>query len=257
MHVNEKSVADRISVHFDDIILSQGFIQRFLAELLARSFLAVFCLALTISSLTVSLPAAEPVRQLAAPGLQVPDGSIPYALDEFQNKPLLIPIHHSVVVANHHAGANFAGSMTESFFYRPKVTVELSGEHARVQLHTELPVLYMHLAQDPEYASDTNTGNSVTLVLVRANVKKGKRILSTISFNSMGGHPKRSDGVVDVNIEHLPGGWIRITPQQPLSLDEYALMPIPNSAGEFAAVVFDFGINPSAPIPTDAIRPHP
>ena len=65
--------------------------------------------------------------------------------------------------------------MAESFFYRPKVTVELRGEHARVQLHSELPVLYLHLVEDPEYASEAQQGNGGTLVLVRAAVKKGKR----------------------------------------------------------------------------------
>jgi hypothetical protein len=222
-----------------------------------RSLLALLRLGLTIPALTVSLLAATPTRPLAAPGLQLPDASIPYALDEFQGKPLLVPIHHSHVTANNHSGANFAGAMAESFFYKPKVTVEVAGEHARVQLHSELPVLYLRLTPDPEYASEAQEGNGFTLVLVRATIKHGKRVLSTIHFNSLGGHAKRSDGVVDVDIEYLPGGWVRITPQQPLTLDEYAIMPIPHSASEFSTVVFDFGIDPAAPAADDAIHAQP
>jgi hypothetical protein len=231
--------------------------QHFHVENPVRSLLAVLCLGFTVPALTISVLAAAPSRPFAAPGLQLPDASIPYALDEFQGKPLLVPIHHSPVTANNHAGANFAGAMAESFFYRPKITVELAGEHARVQLHSELPVFYLRLTQDPEYASDAQEGSSFTLVLVRAKIKDGKRILSTIHFNSLGGHPKRSDGVVNVDIEHLPGGWVRITPQHPLTLDEYAIMPIPPSASEFAAVVFDFGIDPTAPVANDAIHAQP
>lgn len=219
-----------------------------------RSLFVGLYLTLTCAAFSIPLAPAASTRPLAAPGLQVPEGSIPYALDQFQGQPILVPIHHSVVAANNHAGANFAGAMAESFFYKPKVTVELSGEHSRVQLHTDLPVLYLHLSQDPEYASDAQKADGFTLVLVRATIKKGKRVLSTIHFNSMGHHPKRSNGTVDINIEPLPGGWIRITPQQPLTLTEYALMPIPNSPSLFAAVVFDFGIDLKAPIASDAIH---
>ena len=52
----------------------------------------------------------------AAPGLRVPGTAMPYALDSFAGKPELIPIQHSNVSGNNHAGTNVAGQLAGSFF---------------------------------------------------------------------------------------------------------------------------------------------
>ena len=81
----------------------------------------------------------------AAPGLHVPGTAMPYALDSFAGKPELIPIQHSNVSVNNHAGANAAGQLAGSFFFKPKGAAELRGETAAVTLHSRRPVLYFHI----------------------------------------------------------------------------------------------------------------
>lgn len=78
-----------------------------------------------------------------APGLTISNGGVPWALDTFQGKSELVPIHHSTVEVNNHKGANVAESLAGSFFYKPKLTVELAGLRARTVLHAAQPSIYL------------------------------------------------------------------------------------------------------------------
>ena len=89
------------------------------------------------------------------PGLKVPDRDIPYALDHFNGNPQLIPVHHSAVQINNHKGANVAGSLAGSFFYKPKMSFEVAGEHSRTTLHDLQPVFYLRGLQDPDGGDET------------------------------------------------------------------------------------------------------
>lgn len=215
-----------------------------------RYLFIALCLALTIPLLGAQV-AANTLR--VAPGLYVPSTSIPYALDEYHGQPELIPIHHSIVRVDNHNGANIAGELAGSFFYKPKITIDLNGQHARTQLHTSTPVFYFHAATDPDSSEDDPKSDTAVIALVRAHVKQDKRVLSTIRFTQFTEHAKRHDGVIASDIEKLPGGWFRVTPQAPMPPGEYAVMPIPRIASTFSTVVFDFGIDPHAPQAKDAV----
>ena len=90
-----------------------------------KRFAFVFCLL----SIPVMLVGQE--KPEAAPGLRVPGTAMPYALDSFAGKPELIPIQHSNVSGNNHAGANAAGQLAGSFFYKPKGATGLRGRRRR------------------------------------------------------------------------------------------------------------------------------
>lgn len=213
--------------------------------------LAIFlCLAFSLPTLFAQAAGDTP---LAALGLHVPASSIPYALDNFQGTPELVPIHHSTVIVDSHKGANFAGSLAGSFFYKPELTLELEGSHARAQLHSANPVFYLHMETDSDNSGNSPDSDTVTLALVRARIKHNRRVFSKVRFTQITGHAKRSDDVIDSEIEQLPGGWFRLHPKEPLSPGEYALMPIPRVQSTFSTAVFDFGIDSSAPQAKDAI----
>lgn len=74
------------------------------------------------------------------PGVKIPSHSTPWAVDVYEGKQQLMPIHHTNVLVNDHKGANIAGSLAGSFFYKPKMTIEINGEHARIALHSDKPV---------------------------------------------------------------------------------------------------------------------
>ena len=200
---------------------------------------------LLLSALTFASTAAhsqdipEPI-----PGVHITSGSYPWAVDVYQGKQQLVPIHHTNVGLNNHKGANVAGSLAGSVFYKPKMTTEIAGTQARVALHTDKPVFYLHL-MDEDSGGDTNLLSK--WALVRAKVDKDHRVLAQINFTQLTGNAKRSDAQVDIDIEKLPGAWIKITPKTPLSPGEYAILPIPQAANTFSTTVFDFTINPNAP----------
>jgi hypothetical protein len=208
-----------------------------------KRFAFAFCLV----CLPVTLVGQE--KPEAAPGLRVPGTSMPYALDSFDGKPELIPIQHSNVSVNNHAGANVAGELAGSFFYKPKATTELRGEEAAVTLHSRRPILYFHIDGD-----DDHNENLAGWAIVRAKADKDRRIVAQIRFTQLTGHGKHNDDIIDTKEAHLPDAWTTITPSEDLANGQYVLTPI-YKGNLFASTVYAFGIDPSAPEDELAIKP--
>ena len=201
---------------------------------------------------------AQPLPEVA-PGLQIPNGSgaLPLALDHFDGKPELVPVHHSTVEINNHKGANVAGSLAGSFFYKPKMTTEVAGLHARTAIHDVRPSFFVHLSDDADSGGDSANSDTATWGLVQAKINKDRRIFSKVVFTQLTGNAKRVEGVIDVDTQVVPGGWLKITPKASLVPGEYALMPILKTANTFATVVFDFSLYPAAPNAADAVVAKP
>jgi hypothetical protein len=188
-----------------------------------------------------------------APGLTISKGGIPWALDTFQGKPELVPIHHSTIEVNNHKGANVAGSLAGSFFYKPKLTTELAGIHARTVLHATQPAIYLHNEEDPDPGADSAASDTVVWAVSRATVTKDRRIFAKVQFTQLTGNARRSDGVVETTMETLPGGWLKLTPKVALEPGEYAVTPILKNQSTFSMVVFDFTLDPNGVNAPDAI----
>lgn len=201
--------------------------------------LSVLTFAIVYPSRAQNIP--EPI-----PGVQITNGSYPWAVDVYDGKQQLVPIHHTNVAVNNHKGANVAGSLAGSVFFKPKMTTEIDGAHARVALHTDKPAFYVHLMDD-DRGGDISTNLLAKWAIVRAKIDKDRRVLAQVNFTQLTGNAKRSDSQVDVDVEKLSEGWLKITPKEPLALGEYALQPVPTVANTFSTVVFDFTIDPKAP----------
>lgn len=197
---------------------------------------------------------AQGPAPLAAPGLPVPPSGLPYALDHFQGKPELVPIHHSTVDVNSHNGSNIAGSLAAGVFFKPKTTIELAGEHARTVLHDAMPAIFVHTLVDPDGAPAGPTGGA-EFAIVKAFANKDKRVFSEIRHTQLTGNAKRKDGAVETRSEALGDGWVKITPVTALPPGEYGFMPLPKNQNTFSTVVFDFAITPDGPNATDAVMP--
>ena len=189
---------------------------------------------------------AQGTPPVVAPGLSVPSTGLPYALDHYQGKAELVPMHHSTVDVNSHNGANVAGSLAGSFFYKPKTTIELAGEHARTVLHDQTPALFLHTLLDPDGAE---------FAIVKAVANKDKRVFSEIRHTQLTGNAKRKDGAVETRREALGDGWIKITPVAALPPGEYGFLPLPKNQNTFSTMIFDFAIAPDAPNAGDAVMP--
>lgn len=199
---------------------------------------------------------AQTTLPTVAPGLRIPNGSgaIPLALDQFDGKPELVPVHHSTVEVNNHAGANVAASLV---FAKAKMTTELPGLHARTPLHDSRPAFYVHVEVDPDSGGDSPNSDTSVWAIVQASINKDRRIFAKIQFTQITGHAKRAEGLIDTDTETLPGGWLKVTPKSPLAPGEYAITPVLKTPNTFSSVVFDFTLDPAAPNAADAIMATP
>lgn len=175
-----------------------------------RVFSAFFALMLLCTLSADAQNSPEPV-----PGVHIPSGSTPWAVDVYDGKQEIVPIHSTSIQLNNHRGANVAGSLAGSFFYKPKMTEEVSGTHARISLHTDKPVFYIYLPSDPK--RDSSSDIFASWAVSRATIKKDHRVFAQVRFTQLTGNAKRNDSEVDVSTEMLPDGWVRITPKAPLT----------------------------------------
>ncbi len=202
---------------------------------------------------------AEPRVQDAgvevAPGLSLVRRSVPVAVDTFEGKKELVPVHPSAVQLNQHKGANVTGGLLAGPFYKAKMTTELAGVSARTALHSGS---VMFFAPGPDESDPDAAGQPVMgWAIVHAAVVQDHRMLTTIKFTQLTGNAKRSDGQVEVTTEKLPRGWLKITPAAPLTPGEYALLPVPAQANVFSTSVYDFKVDPDAPNASDAVTAAP
>ncbi|MDP9038411.1 MAG: hypothetical protein M3O02_03935 [Acidobacteriota bacterium] len=194
-----------------------------------------------------------------APGLRIPNGSgaLPLALDHYEGKPELVVIHHSTVEVNNHTGANVAGSLAASVFYKPKMTTELAGLHARIALHDPRPSFFVHLLEDPDSSGDAANSDTAVWAIVAASETKDHRVFAKVQFTQLTGHAKRAQGSIESETERLGNGWLKITPKADLAPGEYAIMPVPRTPNTFSTVVFDFALDPTAANAPGALLPTP
>jgi hypothetical protein len=216
-----------------------------------RTYLLISALAFTTSQAFAQIPDPMP-----SPGLVVPRTALPYALDHFHTLPELVPIHHSSVEVNNHKGANLAGSLTGGIFYKPKMTIEVAGAHARSVIHDTKPTFYLHMLQDPDGKGDTESSESDVFAIIKAVPANDRRVFVQVRFAQLSGDAKKDDGLVGTTLERLPGGWIRLTPNEPLPPGEYAISPVFKAQNTFATMVYDFSLAPDAPNAVDAVYPQ-
>ena len=96
------------------------------------------------ATLALTLNAAMFQGPEVAPGLFIPHGGIPWALDIFAGAPELVPIHHSTVSVDNHRGSNLARS---AVFGKQKMTTQLDGLHANTRLHTTAPAFFVPVGE--------------------------------------------------------------------------------------------------------------
>lgn len=211
-----------------------------------RVLLVLFVFNLPFTQFVQAQSSPEPI-----PGVHIPNGNVPWAVDVYEGKQQIVPIHPTSIQLNNHRGANVAGSLAGSFFYKPKMTEEVSGTHARISLHTDKPVFYIYLPDDPK--RDTSSDIFAYWAVSRASIKKDHRVFAQVRFTQLTGSAKRNDSEVNVSTEMLSDGWVRITPKTTLTPGEYALQPISKTQNVFSTVVFDFSIDPKAPNALNAV----
>ena len=194
-------------------------------------------------------------------GLDLPDQDGVFVLDTFQGTPELIELQPVDLNMNQH---NRKGISTLNPLAGERATIELDGSHARIHLHVNDPAIFLSLdtgdtslpamahAMTVETNGNKDAANrkhgakspSSGFAIVRVDERKAVRIVGAIHISPTGNVTQNED-VIPAKSEVLPGKhWLKITPEAPLTIGEYALVEI-LSPSDISQSVWDFSVKPT------------
>lgn len=199
-----------------------------------------------------------------APGLRLPEDGGVYLLDTYQNQPQLAEIQQDSGEINKNMKSNILRAAINPIA-SARQSIELQGQHAKVQSHVGLPTLYVNGSQPAEPAASNGRqspqspqqpeGAVDRFKIVRMQVKGEKRIVGDIKI-AVYGKVSQEQKLVPTTSRELTGGWIQVRPVAPLSPGEYAIVEMLGKEG-MNLYVWDFGVNPNAPANVMAWKPDP
>jgi hypothetical protein len=220
--------------------------------------------------------AAERARSpQVAPGLRLPDEGGVFLLDTFENQPQLAELQQSGGELDKNDKNSKLSVLRAAInpLSGAKQAIELPGAHARTQSHTTIPSLYIDidLNAGPGLAGtskDEAASASARLAggeppplpaehfkIIRIEVKNGKRIAGAVKI-SPAGKTTTDEHLIAATATAMTGGWIKLTPAEPLTAGEYAVAEMMGKEG-MNIYVWDFGVNPSAPANPFIWKPDP
>lgn len=193
--------------------------------------------------------ADEREAPLVMPGLRLPNTGGVYLLDEFKSQPQLIELVQNGGELNKHTGRNILRAAINPLALSSTQTIELKGEHARVQSHVGQPAIFLNIDTtdntQPEFtqkASDKDQQPN-RYGIVRVENKKDVRIVGKLNV-AMYGKVSQKESWIPVTTAPL-GDWVKLTPSEPLQPGEYAVVELLEKK-QINLFVWDFGVNPSA-----------
>ena len=207
--------------------------------------------------------AAEARSPRVAPGLRLSDEGGVFLLDTYQNQPQLAEIQQSGSDLNRSTKSNILRAAINPLA-GAKQSIELPDAHANVQSHTAVPSLYINLnieADQGAPATAATPGEPLPLPpaerfkIIRVESKGNKRIAGAVK-TAVTGKSKTDERFVPATATPMTGGWIKITPVDPLPHGEYAVAEV-LANDSINLYVWDFGVNPNAPANSFALKPEP
>lgn len=187
-----------------------------------------------------------------APNLRLPESGGVFAVDSFHSTPQLIELVQTGSQTNDHTGTYLLLKTIDPIASR-RQTIEIPGPHAKVQLHTGHPYIYLNLDTDPD--TDTSEKRNVyeprpssdayIFQILKLGTSKNHRTLATTYINAADQSTDSAKSIQTIG-QLTPGNiWVKIQPKDDLPPGEYAVVLSLN--GKINSYVWDFGVNPSAP----------
>lgn len=197
-----------------------------------------------------------------APGLRLPDEGGIFLLDTYQNQPQLSELQQSGADLDKNTKSNTLRAAINPLA-GVKQTIELPEAHAKVQSHTAVPSLYINIDanEGAPATAQAATGEPPPLPpadrfkIIRVDVKGGKRVAGAIKI-AVTGKMKADERFAAATVTAMTGGWVKLTPTEPLTAGEYAVAEMLGKDG-MNLYVWDFGVNPNAPANASAWKPEP
>ena len=196
-----------------------------------------------------------------APGLRLPDEGGIFLLDTYENQPQLAELQQSGGELEKNTKSNILRSAINPLA-GAKQAIELPEAHAKIQSHTPVPSLYINIdtnvdsvATARDAAGEPPPPPAEHFKIIRLEVKGSKRMAGSVKIAVTG--KMKSDGrFVPATVATMTGGWIKLTPAEPLAPGEYAVAEMLGKEG-MNLYVWDFGVNASAPPNASAWKPDP
>jgi hypothetical protein len=181
-----------------------------------------------------------------------------WARDTFDRQPQLVQLRFLPTKINQHTGSNFLKANLAPFVYKPRMSIEVEGAAASVRLHDQHVIIYIRRfgddSEDAAPSSDTST--QTDLMLVRAESRKDRRIISNVAFTQITAKAARSSETIEFTMEKVGNtDWQKLTPNEPLPPGEYALVYMPRGQNLLPTQVFDFAVDPNAPANVSVVTP--
>ena len=202
-----------------------------------------------------------------APGLRLPEEGGIFLLDTYQNQPQLSELQQSGSDLQKNTKANILRAAINPLA-GAKQTIELPGAHAKIQSHTTVPSVFINININinsdenqgaPAIAQSTGEPPPLPLTerfkIIRVEVKGGKRIAGAVKI-AVTGKMKTDERFVASTATTMTGGWVKLTPTEPLASGEYAIAEMLGKEG-MNLYVWDFGVNPSGPANPSTLKPDP
>ncbi len=185
-----------------------------------------------------------------SPGLSLPGSGGVFLFDEFQGKPELAEIVQNGSELKKDAKKSVLRSAMNPL--STKEAFEIKGEHAQIQSHTPRPTIYIDIDEGPQ----NDAALSERFRLVRVEVRKDQRTVGNAKV-SLSGKVTEQNAFVPAEVAKLgTGEWIKLVPKQDLATGEYAVVEMLNPQ-EMNLYVWDFGVNPKAPLNPNTWQPVP
>jgi hypothetical protein len=220
-----------------------------------------------------------------APGLRLPEDSGVYLLDSFKGEPQIDEMQQAEGDINPNTRGNLIRGALNPIAGAKQI-IELDGEHATLKSHVAVPSIYINLDDDPslnqpppgETASAKPSQPSLDAPrveaqkpeqpqqpvqaivpfdrfrIVRVQVKSGKRIVGDFKRTATG-KVTQQQSAVKTTIDKVSGGWLKLTPTEPLTPGEYAVIETKGKDG-MNLYLWDFAVNPNAPANANPWKPE-
>jgi len=194
-------------------------------------------------------------RPMVAPGIHLPDDGGVFLLDVYQGRAGLYSLKpNEASIDKNTAGNILRGAINP--IASAKQTFELKGLHAEIQSHVPDPSIYFTLSPDANSVEDFSPAEAKEhLRIVRCESRNGNRVVGELQI-AVYGKAKERAAYIEAGVDPLSGPWLKIKPSAPLAPGEYALVELLGKEG-INLFVWDFGVNPAAPINKDSYTPNP
>jgi hypothetical protein len=214
----------------------------------------------TIKEIAKADEADEREAPLIVPGLRLPNTGGVFLLDTFKDQPQLVELIQNGSDLNKHTSRNVLRSVMNPVGTSSTQTLELKGEHARVQSHVAQPAIFLNVdigenvqpaftQKGPDKEQQSNRYG-----LVRMEKKKDLRIVGKLTV-AMYGKVNQKENWIPLNASSV-GDWTKLTPTEPLPPGEYAVVELLDKK-QVNLFVWDFGFDPTAPANPGAWLPRP